>query len=220
MADDPAQHKIGQELSSLLNFIPSAYYDLIARVCPGLAFWVALSYEMNFLISYSPDKSQASISGGSLIILILLSYVSGIVMTGFCIIWDAISIFILERAPFSPTLNLDSAATFAQRWKQISVNIDQVCKANDAAGRILVKAMAEVTLCQNLLTGLIVLACIGSFSGDQKFYEFQSYYQYYLAIGCSLFLAMLFRQAMFLGRVMDMHTIFVRQAGKPETKEA
>lgn len=37
MADKPAEQKMGPELSSVLNFIPSAYYDLIARVCPGLA---------------------------------------------------------------------------------------------------------------------------------------------------------------------------------------
>ncbi|WP_263863803.1 hypothetical protein [Pseudomonas umsongensis] len=44
MADKPYEQIIGSELSSLLNFIPRAYYDLIARVCPGMAFWVTLSY--------------------------------------------------------------------------------------------------------------------------------------------------------------------------------
>jgi hypothetical protein len=38
MTDKPGEQKMGAELSSLLNFIPSAYYDLIARVCPGMAF--------------------------------------------------------------------------------------------------------------------------------------------------------------------------------------
>ncbi|MNN61066.1 hypothetical protein D3C81_1762830 [compost metagenome] len=56
MADNPAQQKIGAELSSLLNFIPSAYYDLITRACREMAFWGAL-YEMSFLINYSSDKS-------------------------------------------------------------------------------------------------------------------------------------------------------------------
>lgn len=209
MTDKPAEQKMGAELSSVLSFIPSAYYDLIARVCPGMAFWVTLSYKMDFIISFSPTKTQISVSGADVFILILLSYVSGIVLTGFCVIWDALSIFILERAPFCKALNLGSAATFTQRWKQVSVNIDQVSQTNDFAGRILVKAMAEVTLCQNLLTGLIVLACIGSFSGGEKFYAFQPYYHYYLAIGCSLFVAMLFRQAMFLGRVMDLHGLYI-----------
>jgi hypothetical protein len=208
MAEKPDEQKMGAEPSSLLNFIPSAYYDLIARVCPGMAFWVTLSYKMDFLVSFSSDKPQAAVSGADLFILILLSYVSGIVLTGFCVIWDAISIFILEREPFRTALNLASAATFTQRWKQVSVSIDQVSQANDTAGRVLVKAMAEVTLCQNLLTGLIVLACIGSFSGGTQFYAFQPYYHYYLPIGCSLFCAMLFRQAMFLGRVMDLHALY------------
>jgi hypothetical protein len=218
MADKPDEQKMGAELSSLLNFVPSAYYDLIARVCPGMAFWVTLSYKMDFIIT--PGKPQTLVSGADLFILILLSYVSGIVLTGFCVIWDAISIFILERAPFCTALNLASAATFTQRWKQVSVSIDQVSKANDTAGRILVKAMAEVTLCQNLLTGLIVLACIGSFSGDLKFYAFQPYYPYYLAIGCSLFCAMLFRQAMFLGRVMDLHGLYLVSVHPPATSVA
>ena len=206
MPDKPPEQKMGAELSSLLNFIPSAYYDLIARVCPGMAFWVALSYKMGFMIT--PGKPPGLVSGADLFILILLSYVSGIVLTGFCVIWDAISIFIFQREPFGPALNLTNAATFTQRWKQISVSIDQVSQANDTAGRILVKAMAEVTLCQNLLTGLIVLAFIGSFSGGDKFYAFQPYCLYYLTIGGSLFFAMLFRQAMFLGRVMDLHRLY------------
>ncbi|RON24575.1 hypothetical protein BK660_02575 [Pseudomonas brassicacearum] len=220
MADKSEEQKMGSELSSLLNFIPSAYYDLIARVCPGMAFWVTLSYKMDFIISFSPEKPQTSVSGADLFILILLSYVSGIVLTGFCVIWDAVSIFILERAPFCTALNLANAATFTQRWKQVSVSIDQVSQANDTAGRILVKAMAEVTLCQNLLTGLIVLACIGSFSGNLKFYAFGPYYIYYLAIGCSLFIAMMFRQAMFLGRVMDLHALYFGSVYPPATPVA
>jgi hypothetical protein len=146
--------------------------------------------------------------------------VSGIVLTGFCVAWDAISIFILERAPFCTALNLASAATFTQRWKQVSLSIDQVSQANDNAGRVLVKAMAEVTLCQNLLTGLIVLACIGSFSDNSKFYAFQSYYLYYITIGFSLFFAMLFRQAMFLGRVMDLHGLYIVNIYPPATTVA
>lgn len=212
MPDKPDEQKGGAEVSSLLNFIPSAYYDLIARVCPGMAFWVALSYKLNIIISFSPAKQQATLSGADLFILILLSYVSGIVLTGFCIFWDILSIFILEREPFRTVLNLANSATFTQRWKQVSVNIDQVSKENDTAGRILVKAMAEVTLCQNLLSGLIVLVCIGTISGGDAFYALQlekNYCWYYLAIGFSLFVAMLFRQAMFLGRVMDLHAIYI-----------
>jgi hypothetical protein len=173
---------------------------------------------MGFMIT--PGKPQALASGADVLILILLSYVSGIVLTGFCVIWDAISIFILQRAPFGTALNLANVATFTQRWKQVSVSIDQVSQANDTAGRILVKAMAEVTLCQNLLTGLIVLACIGGFSGGNKFYAFQPYYLYYLAIGGSLFFAMLFRQAMFLGRVMDLYTLYTVSVCPPATTVA
>jgi hypothetical protein len=213
MTDKPAEQKMGAELSSLLNFIPSAYYDLIARVCPGMAFWVALAYKMDFIIT--PSKPNALASGADLFILILLSYVSGIVLTGFCVIWDAISIFILERVPFCKVLNLDNGATFTQRWKQVSVHIDQVGKANDTAGRILVKAMAEVTLCQNLLSGLIVLMFIGFFSDGVKFYAVQPYYLYYSFIGGALFLAMMFRQVMFLGRVMGLHALYTDNIPPP-----
>ncbi|KPU61482.1 hypothetical protein AN403_5476 [Pseudomonas fluorescens] len=38
MEDKPDEQKMGAELSSLLNFIPSAYYDLIARVCLFASF--------------------------------------------------------------------------------------------------------------------------------------------------------------------------------------
>jgi hypothetical protein len=30
-------------LASLLNVVPTIYYDLIARICPGMAFWLAIA---------------------------------------------------------------------------------------------------------------------------------------------------------------------------------
>lgn len=213
MADKPEEKKISSELSSLLNFIPSAYYDLIARVCPGLAFWVALFYQLELI--GTPDNPLPSLSGADLFILIVLSYVSGIVLTGFCIAWDWLSIFILAFPPVRKTLNLPGGATFFQRWKLVLFSMDQVSKENDSAGRVLVKAMAEVTLCQNLLTGLIVLAGIGVLSNDEHLYAVGLSYCHYLLIGGSLFLAMVFRQAMFIGRVMGMHAIYCTAAPSP-----
>lgn len=213
MADKPEEKKISSELSSLLNFIPSAYYDLIARVCPGLAFWVALFYQMKFI--GTSDKPLASLSGADLFILVVLSYVSGIVLTGFCLFWDWLSMFILAFPPVRKTLNLSASTTFFQRWKHVLFSMDQVSKENDSAGRVLVKAMAEVTLCQNLLTGLIVLAAIGALSNDEQLHAVGLNYFHYLLIGGSLFLATVFRQAMFIGRVTGMHAIYCTTAPSP-----
>jgi hypothetical protein len=199
-------------LTSLMNFVPSAYYDLIARICPGMAFWIALSFKMSIFPEISRKTTVDELTGTTLIILIILSYVSGIAFTGFCIVWDWISIPIITTTKLMKShLGLDQPDTpFTSKWKMISRKIDEVIKESDGAGKVLTKAMAEVTLCQNLLTGLVVLLFIGFFSEGESFFDprASSYRIYYLLIFGALFLSMIFRQIMFLGRVKDLHELY------------
>lgn len=198
-------------LSSLMNFVPSAYYDLIARVCPGMAFWVALSLKASLVFGLNP-KVLDDLSGPVLIVLITLSYVSGIVLTGFTVVWDWISLRCLSMTKtMQRHLGLDApkGSPFSSRWKAVSLSIDAVVKADDGAGRVLVKSMAEVALCQNLLSGMLILACIGHYSENQHFFAPLLYMEFYIPIAIAFFLSMLFRQAMFLGRVKDLYELYV-----------
>jgi hypothetical protein len=77
-APSKAEESKDASAASLLNVIPTVYYDLIARICPGMGFWVALSFvstEFAKLISFR------ALSGSDLFVLIVLSYLSGIVFT-------------------------------------------------------------------------------------------------------------------------------------------
>ncbi len=198
-------------LSSLMNFVPSAYYDLIARVCPGMAFWVALSFKASLVSGLNP-KALNEFSGPVLFVLIALSYVSGIVLTGFTVVWDWVSLMFLSATKTMRShLGLDApkSTPFSSRWKVVSLHIDAVIKEDEGAGRVLVKAMAEVTLCQNLLSGMLVLAFIGHYSQDSRFFAPLLYTEFYIPIALALFLSMLFRQAMFLGRVKDLYELYV-----------
>jgi hypothetical protein len=213
------KEKSNSGFSSLMNFVPSAYYDLIARVCPGMAFWIAISFKMPFLMGHQPAApghmpamALSDISGPMLFVLVVLSYVSGIVLTGFSIVWDWISLLCLSpSATMREHLGLTApkGTPFSSRWKLVSSQIDAVVKRDDGAGRVLIKAMAEVTLCQNLLSGLFVLACIGYYSDGQSFFSPLLFSQFYVPIALALFLSMVFRQAMFLGRVNDLHRLYV-----------
>lgn len=216
---DSGTSKGGGDFSSLLNFIPSAYYDLIARVCPGMAFWLAIAYAGKIAVGASDQtlwQWMNTLSGAMLFILIVLSYVSGIVLTCTSLIWDLLSFFILSSIPRLRDhlgLTRPSKGGFMDIWKAVSVHIDEVEKEDADAGRVLVKAMAEVTLCQNLLSALIILAIVGLLPGHQWSLPPADNAFLYWGTGVLLFLAMMFRQIMFLSRVKDLHILY---ATKPE----
>ncbi|MFJ3117608.1 hypothetical protein ACIPI6_13815 [Pseudomonas protegens] len=205
---EPGKSEGGSGLTSILNLIPSVYYDLIARICPGMAFWIVLAFKYPHEQLQPPD-----ILGGALLfVLIILSYVSGIVFTGFAPLWDWLSIATLNRCRFLAALvglaDAPASSSFA-RWKAVTRQLDEVIQADDGAGKTLVKAMAEISLCQNLLTGCIALALIeigfsacGALSMAQHpgFNGFSA---------LALLVAMYMRQMMFLGRVSHLHQLHV-----------
>lgn len=222
-----SKEKSESSWAGLMNFVPSAYYDLIARVCPGMAFWVAIA-SMKFHAATTTESTKIinELSGPQLFVLLILSYISGIALTGFSVVWDAISIWILK---FNSTVadkifsSSNNGWKFTDLWGATSLKIDQVLKKSDEAGRLLFKGLAEVTLCQNLLTGLIVLMCIGWASAGTHFYNPWDNYAwvYFLLIEFTFFVSMVFRQAMFLGRIKNIHEIYFSDADTGGTiKEA
>ncbi|QZI68435.1 hypothetical protein K5F93_18700 [Pseudomonas protegens] len=210
---EPGKSEGGSGLTSIFNLIPSVYYDLIARICPGMAFWIVLAFKYPLLPGVEPQSVPEMLTGTLLIVLIILSYVSGIVFTGFAVLWDLLSIALLaSNQNMKQLLGLDgeTSTSFTRQWKHLSKRIDQVIKEDEGAGKTLVKAMAEVTLCQNLLTGLIALITIELCYKTPIFLPIAQYKLLYLGISIALITSMLFRQAMFLGRVKDLHELYIK----------
>lgn len=189
----------------LAGIVPTAYYDLIARVCPGVAFWVALSFCSPIFGTVAVTKD---LSGASLFILLLLSYLTGIVLTGFSWLWDRLCLFVLTRSTdLSEELGLDGTEAFSKQWSVIGRKMDEVMVVSGEAGKTLVKGLAEVTLCENLLTALLVLAALGVASKSAWFYSPEQYPWQFLLAALALLLSVVFRQMMFVGRVKLAHEI-------------
>ena len=82
----------------------------------------------------------------------------------------------------------------------------------DVSGRVVAKALAEVALCQNLLTGLLALAFISWLSEGQIFFLPREHFLELSSLALLFLIAMLFRQAMFLGRVQVLYQMHVDPA--------
>jgi hypothetical protein len=205
--------KAADGVGAAFNVVPSLYYDLIARVCPGLGFWLVLIIPAtcNAPSSWSV-ACFAELESVSLLILIITSYIAGMVGTGFCIVWDWLTMLALLKMPgVALSVGLNEEDTIFQQWRRIAEKMEAIAKTNDEAGRIVSKALAEVSLCQNLLTGLLAAILIGVASKGKLFFlpEASSEWAMLLLLTFALFLAVLFRQAMFLGRVDAIYIMYV-----------
>jgi hypothetical protein len=198
-----AEAENSSNISPLLNLIPNVYYDLIARVCPGMLFWLALAAKGDALPKVPPLSESPVVM---LVVLIICSYVSGIVFTGFSFFWDWLCFRIFSAIGITEQLGIKQKP-FWKEWSRLAKLMDDTEKVNEAAGRVLFKALAEVTLCQNLLSGLIALGVCGILTNGFWVYSPYTYPIPYAAIGMGLLMAMIFREAMFLGRVKILSEI-------------
>lgn len=206
-----ASKKAGDGLDAVLGVIPAIYYDLIARICPGIAFWLGLSINESRAFSLSGASSMVP---DNVLLLVVLSYLSGIVLTGFAIFWDyaTLGLFLALGTRFSGSLGLTSAGGLPTQWMDIARKMDEIAKKNDEAGRTVTKSLAEVALCENLLTGLIALILIRLCLGSGFFVDLSKHGLPLLLLGLTFFTAIVFRQAMFLGRVRALHLTYVGAA--------
>jgi hypothetical protein len=202
-------NEAGSVVTSLLNFVPSMYYDVIARICPGAVFWIALLQKNNFINS---ADELINFAAPVFFMLIFLGYVVGTVVTGFGFLWDLILFSILSLSGQTRgLLNVEnfSKMNLSDKWKLVFERIDKIGQKNELAERTLIKALAEVALCQNLLSELIILTVIGVFTNGHAFYSLLDYPGYYIIVLTTLLAAMIFRQIVFLGRVNNMYRIYV-----------
>lgn len=209
MTDKDAKKASEGGLSSMLNVVPTIYYDLIARICPGLAFWLAIALSGSSLGALGKLETLAK---EHFVVMLVLSYLAGIVLTGASVIWDAITFALFLRIPaLRGPLGLERQCSFVEAWHEVAQKMESVAKKSEAAGGIVTKALAEVTLCENLLTALLVLSCLGWLSSGRLFFDPAATLGYLLGAFFSLFIAMAFRQLMFLGRVEALYVMY--QAG-------
>lgn len=125
-------------LSSLGKLIPSVYYDLIARICPGVGFLLALLWHKIHI--FDGLVSNAWIA---FFILLGAGYIAGLVLTALSSVYFFSVGWLLRRCLHVP---LDD-------WH----GNDKISKENPEVGMTLAKMGAEETLAQNLLIGFIIL---------------------------------------------------------------
>jgi|SRR5579864_5342738 len=141
-SEDPLEPDAAEKLAAL---VPSAYYDLIARVVPGLVTLAAMSAAEP---GYASRMINASgLSGAALVVAVgIASYAVGLLLTPFGSLLCEVPV--LAIAKMLPPL---ARASSKQLWADIAI----IERARPAASITLAKMAAEVALCQNLMAGLI-----------------------------------------------------------------
>jgi polyferredoxin len=200
--------KSQEGLVAFLNLIPTVYYDLIARVAPGLTLLIALvAFKWGRDI---PAKESLSIvaTTPALVVILLISYVLGMILTSAAFFWDFLSFFVLGMLFGNSKLGWWCLfGRFTEAWAKCSNEMDEVAKLNEGAGSTLGKMMAETSLCENLLSGLLVLVAIGWLSAGVHFYHPNQYPILYGSMATLLVFGVLYRQRVFVGRVSSMLSV-------------
>jgi len=172
-------------LSSLGQLIPSVFYDLIARVCPGVAFLVALFWHKRHAIEHLVHNAWVGF-----FLLLGAGYIAGLLLTTLSLLWTVL-------------IGLPIQCAFNIRINEWSRN-DEIAEVNPEAGTTLAKMQAEATLAQNLLTGFVVLwiavekgaLCLGPIK------------HYPWAIFPVLGGSVVFRTAVYLGRQQKLYEMY------------
>ncbi len=128
-------------LEALGKILPSMYYDLIARVCPGVTFLTALLWEKRDLIGELTWVKLVLFLGGG--------YIAGLLLTPLSLPWGLVQ-YIVRLVLKMPIRD----------WQHGPSLFDAISAKDKEAGGTLVKMMAEAVLCQNLFGALVALVII------------------------------------------------------------
>jgi hypothetical protein len=135
MADDSGA------LDGLGKIIPSIYYDLIARVCAGVAFVTVLLWDHRSLLG---DVTWAKIT-----LLLGAGYIVGLVITPLSLPWGLFQLLV-RRMLKMPDWD----------WHEGPSLSDQITARDKQAGGTLGKMQAESVLCENLFSGFLLLTIL------------------------------------------------------------
>ena len=131
----------GGSLKSIADIVPNVYYDLIARVCSGVPFLILVLWsDKDSFKDVMPD------TGANLLLLIGAGYLTGMLLTPVSLTWNAI---IMPLAHYL----LDASGL---DWRRSELN-EEIGVKHKQGFLNLEKMQAEATLCQNLLSGYVIL---------------------------------------------------------------
>jgi hypothetical protein len=126
-------------LEAMGKILPGIYYDLIARVCAGVPFLVALLWERK--------QEFGGLTWVRLTLLLGAGYVAGLLLlTPLSLPWSLVQLLV-RRILKMPL----------KEWRYGPSLYDQIAAKDKEAGTTLVKMQAEAMLCQNLFTAFTVL---------------------------------------------------------------
>jgi hypothetical protein len=142
--------------TSVLTIIPEMFYDLLARVFPGMALVLAFSVYSADIQNSIPAVIPLSTN---VFVLLVLSYLAGMIL-------NAVSALLsLGVLPFSLwvsgkiQLDIGAAGTKDSFVKYAAVaakRLDDISIWKVEAARVLIKMTAEVEICQSLAAGILV----------------------------------------------------------------
>ena len=132
-------------LKEMGGLIPSVYYDLIARISPGVPFIVILLWDSGQELS---NFKELIGSTGLFLLLVAMGYLAGLFLQSLSMWVGAIPRCFIKRR-----LGLQNLSPH-----QIAHRSDQIGIKNKEAGATLTKMSAEATLCENLLLGILLLS--------------------------------------------------------------
>jgi hypothetical protein len=141
-------------LKDVGSVIPSVYYDLIARIGPGVPLVILLAWDSKNELSWLEDVLG---SAGVILLVIMAGYLVGLLLTPASGVLCAIPILIIRQF-----MRRAIGLSDYRFWDilgvsgKISDRTDAVGLWNKDAGLTLAKMSAEAILCQNLLFGLLL----------------------------------------------------------------
>jgi hypothetical protein len=143
---------MGASAEKLGELIPSSYYDLVARVIPGIATIIGILWGVQYPLA--SVKSTTGLGDGALLLAGLgCGYIAGLLLT-------------TVAAPIfaGPAWLLGKYCGTVRRYSHtlLWARIDKIDRKNPKAGATLAKMAAEVTLCQNLFTGSLIMLCVST----------------------------------------------------------
>lgn len=142
MAGEDSKSK-GGIIESAVGVVPSLYYDLIARIVPGMAFCVAAAWDSNlFKFGTAIDLS----------ILVGAGYLAGMLLTTVTYITSDVIWFLIVLI----ARNLDGYAELRGPWG-IGMQLDKIAMTDQHSYREILKFFAEAVACENLLSGFLIL---------------------------------------------------------------
>jgi hypothetical protein len=174
-------------LSSVGKLIPSVFYDLIARICPGVAFLVGIFWHKRHTFEHPVSNAWVGF-----FLLLGAGYLAGLVLTALSFVWGP-----LIGLPIQFGLDIP-----VSEWSRN----DKIANVNPEAGATLAKMQAEATLAQNLLTAFIILWFA---DGGKGTLCLGLVMRHRMIIVLALGLTALFRTLAYLGRQQNLYEIYL-----------